>query len=112
VSGKSIQTPTVNHTILGILLGGTILLLCIGFFISLRFKLNGTTHAILVEEVQKMRTSNRVTPEAISAEHRAVVEELTGMPYEQLWGNNTIGFVNRQRAKAHAVSEQEHVIQQ
>lgn len=111
VSGKSVQTETVNHTILGILLGGTLLLLCIGFLISLRFKLNGTTHAILVAEVQKMRSSNRITPEAISPENRAVVEELTGMSYEQLWGNNTIGFVNRQRARTQASGEQEHVIQ-
>lgn len=98
VSGQSTQVPGVSHTILMILSIGTVLVLSLGFLVSLRFKLNISTHSVLREETMKMRASGRLMPETLTPQARETVEMLAGMPYEELWGNNTIGYLNRQKA--------------
>ncbi|GAB80383.1 Glucuronide carrier protein homolog [Shimwellia blattae] len=100
VSGQSEQPPAVSHTILMILSVGTVSVLAIGFLISLRFKLNLQTHSVLREETAKMRVAGRTTPESVTPQARATVEMLAGMPYENLWGNNNIGYLNRNKAAA------------
>lgn len=105
VSGQSTQVPGVSHTILMILSVGTVLVLSIGFLVSLRFRLNLSTHSVLREETAKMRSAGRLTPESITPQARKTVEMLAGMPYEQLWGNNDIGYINRQKAR----EEKSHV---
>ncbi|MEH0831883.1 MFS transporter [Pectobacterium cacticida] len=95
VSGQSEQAPGVSHTILMILSFGTVGVLALGFLVSLRFKLNLQTHGVLREETQKMREAGRPVPEKITPQARATVEMLAGMPYESLWGNNNIGYLNR-----------------
>ncbi|MDW8845142.1 MFS transporter [Erwinia sp. MMLR14_017] len=97
VAGSSTQDPAVSHAILTILCGGTLVMLCIGFFISLRFRLNLTTHRTLREEIEKMRAAGNVVPENITPQARATVELLAGLPYEALWGNNNIGYLNRNK---------------
>ncbi|MDC0726830.1 MFS transporter [Phytobacter diazotrophicus] len=99
VSGQSTQVPGVGHTILMILSIGTVLVLSIGFLVSLRFRLNLSTHSVLREETAKMRSAGRLTPESITPQARKTVEMLAGMPYDQLWGNNDIGYINRQKAR-------------
>ena len=99
VSGQSTQVPGVSHTILMILSIGTVLVLSIGFLVSLRFRLNLSTHSVLREETAKMRSAGRLTPESITPQARKTVEMLAGMPYDQLWGNNDIGYINRQKAR-------------
>ncbi|MCV9878533.1 MFS transporter [Brenneria izbisi] len=98
VSGQSVQSPEVSHTILMILSFGTVGVLAVGFLVSLRFKLNLQTHSVLREETQKMREAGRPVPERLTPEARVVVEMLAGMPYESLWGNNNIGYLNRNKA--------------
>lgn len=105
VSGQSTQAPAVSHTILTILSVGTIIVLACGFLISLRFKLNLKTHSILREETARMRASGRAIPENISPVNRATVEMLAGLPYENLWGNNNIGYLNRNKPAAPALKE-------
>ncbi|WP_437610792.1 MFS transporter [Erwinia sp. V71] len=100
VSGQTSQSETVSHTILLILSVGTVGVLTIGFFISLRFRLNLQTHSILREETVKMREAGRTVPEKITPQARATVELLAGIPYDNLWGNNNIGFLNRHKAPA------------
>jgi len=95
VSGQSQQVPAVGHTILGVLVIGSLLMLSMGFIISLFFRLNQKTHGVLTRETQKMRDANRIVPEQITPEDRATVEMLTGMKYESLWGNNNIGYLHR-----------------
>jgi oligogalacturonide transporter len=90
--GQKVQAEGVSHTILMILSVGTILVLICGFLVSLRFKLNLQTHSTLREETAKMRETGRATPESATPEARATVEMLAGMPYECLWGNNNIGW--------------------
>lgn len=101
VSGQATQVPGVSHTIMLILSFGTVAVLCMGFLVSLRFRLNLKTHKVLREETLKMRQAGGITPDAITPQARQTVEMLAGMPYEQLWGNNTIGYVNRQKAQYH-----------
>ncbi|AYN26455.1 MULTISPECIES: MFS transporter [Buttiauxella] len=100
VSGQTTQPPAVSHTILMILSFGTVAVLICGFLISLRFKLNMQTHSVLREETAKMREAGRAVPEAITPEARATVELLAGMPYDSLWGNNNIGYLNRNKPAA------------
>lgn len=97
VSGQSAQTPAVSHTILLVLCFGTLAVLTLGFIISLRFKLNLATHSVLREEVAKMRAAGQVVPNHITPQARTTVEMLAGMPYEALWGNNNIGYLNRHK---------------
>jgi oligogalacturonide transporter len=80
----------------------------VGFIISLRFKLNLHTHRILREETLKMRLADSIVPEQTTPQARATVEALTGMPYENLWGNNNIGFLNRNRTPASALKTTQH----
>ncbi|MEL4014664.1 MFS transporter [Dryocola clanedunensis] len=100
VSGQTVQPPAVSHTILMILSFGTVAVLACGFLISLRFKLNLQTHSVLREETAKMRVANRAVPEEITPQARATVEMLAGMPYENLWGNNNIGYLNHNKPAA------------
>ncbi|MCT4714371.1 MFS transporter [Enterobacteriaceae bacterium H18W14] len=100
VSGQATQPAAVSHTILMILSFGTVGVLACGFLISLRFKLNLQTHSVLREETAKMRVANRAVPEDITPQARATVEMLAGMPYENLWGNNNIGYLNHHKPAA------------
>ncbi|QGN38704.1 MFS transporter [Klebsiella oxytoca] len=105
VSGQKTQPYEVSHTILLILSVGTLLVLTCGFLVSLRFKLNLQTHSVLRAETLKMRESGRPQPELASAQDREVVEMLAGMPYECLWGNNNIGYLNRNKPAAPALKQ-------
>ncbi|MFV9685937.1 MFS transporter [Pantoea sp. KXB45] len=100
VSGQATQTPSVSHTILAILSLGTLSVLACGFLVSLRFRLNLQTHTVLRQETLKMREANRTVPETLAPAARDIVETLAGMPYENLWGNNNIGFLNRHKPAA------------
>ncbi|WP_038912627.1 MFS transporter [Dickeya dadantii] len=104
VSGQSVQAPGVSHTILMVLCFGTVGVLALGFLVSLRFKLNLQTHEVLRQETAKMREAGRIVPEKVTPEARATVEMLAGMPYESLWGNNNIGYLNRHKAPARSMT--------
>ncbi len=84
VSGSATQTPQAVATIVLVLSGGTLTLLVIGFIVSLRFKLDRNSHAILMAEIQNFKEHPGARP---SPEHRQTVEDLTGWPYERLWGS-------------------------
>jgi oligogalacturonide transporter len=94
----------VSHTILLILSVGTLVVLACGFLVSLRFKLNLQTHSVLRSETSEC-ANRHAQPELTSAEHRAVVEMLAGMPYDCLWGNNNIGYLNRHKPAAPALTQ-------
>ncbi len=75
--------------VLALILGiGTIGVLIAGVIVSFRFQLGPKTHAILMAEIDHLRSGAR-TP--TSDQSRKVVEELTGWKYDQLWGNNPVG---------------------
>ncbi|MEC7931470.1 MAG: MFS transporter, partial [Pseudomonadota bacterium] len=54
---------------------------------STRFRLSPATHDILMREIEHLRSGAR-TPTSPGA--GAVVEDLSGWRYEQLWGNNPV----------------------
>jgi oligogalacturonide transporter len=83
VSGATTQDPGAVTTILVVQTAGTLTLLAFGFFVSLRFKLNRDTHAVLMAEIERFKRAPGTRP---STEDRAIVEDLSGWPYEKLWG--------------------------
>lgn len=95
VGGQNQQPEQVSLTILFLLVIGTIFVLSLGFFISLKFKLNLTTHKILINEINNIKGIGTSSERRISDEGKPVVEMLTGMPVSQLWGNNNIGYKNK-----------------
>ena len=66
-----------NHVI------GALGLMVFGFIVSLRFRLNSDTHAVLMHEIERFKKQPGTQP---TPENRAVVEDLTGWKYEELWG--------------------------
>ena len=47
----------------------------------------------------------RAAPEAATPQARATVEMLAGMPFEYLWGNNNVGYLNRNNPPAPALEK-------
>ncbi len=88
VSGANTQTPEALNTIILMLSAGTLTLLAIGFVVSMRFNLDRNSHAILMAEIQRFKEQPGTRP---SAENRQVVEDLSGWPYERLWGSAHAG---------------------
>ena len=77
------QSPAAVETIVLILGLGTIFVLAFGFLVSRRFRLNRDTHAVLMDEIERFKAdqSRLTTPE-----RRAIVEDLSGWKYDELWG--------------------------
>jgi oligogalacturonide transporter len=87
VSKSQVQTPEALAMIVGVLGIGTLALLAFGVFVAARVHLDPRTHDVLMEEIERLRAGDPTPP---SPEHRAVVEDLSGWRYEQLWGNNPV----------------------
>jgi oligogalacturonide transporter len=79
------QSTGAIAAIVAVLGLGTIALLVLGALVSRRFTLNEFTHGILLEEVRRFRSG--CATEA-PASNRAVVEALSGVRYELLWGKS------------------------
>jgi len=58
-----------------------------GILISLKFKLTKKTHAVLMREIARFKNGE---PAPATPEDKAIVEDLTGWPYEKLWGQNPV----------------------
>src|SRR4051812_34315960 len=81
VPGTLQQPRSVVTAVLMIMGLGTLGILAFGFFVSLRFRLNRDTHAVLMQEIGRFKSGGQAAPG-----NRAVVEDLTGWKYEDLWG--------------------------
>lgn len=88
MSGSETQTTEAINTIVLVMVIGPILLLLFGFFVASRFKLNKSTHALLMSEIAHLKSG---ATEPSSDQSRAIVEDLSGWPYEKLWGKNNVG---------------------
>ena len=102
-AGQPMQPASVHYVILGILSLGTTLLLIAGYLASRRFTLNIHTHAILREECDRMRLAGGPVMPG-SAENKRIIEEITGMDYQSLWGNNRVSRLSRS-SRADAVAQ-------
>jgi oligogalacturonide transporter len=87
VPGATTQSASADKTITVVLIAGPILLLLMGILISFRFNLTQQTHAVLLREIARFKRGETVPP---SAEDRQILEDLTGWPFEQLWGKNPV----------------------
>jgi oligogalacturonide transporter len=77
------QPESVVTTVVVILACGPLLIMLFGLLVSLRFKLNSETHGVLMDEIDRFKRNDGSQP---TPENRAIVEDLTGWKYEQLWG--------------------------
>jgi oligogalacturonide transporter len=83
VPGTLVQPPSVVSAVLLVMGCGTLGILAFGFFVSTRFRLNPHTHAVLMTEIARFKTAPGGEPPPAN---RAIVEDLTGWKYRDLWG--------------------------
>jgi oligogalacturonide transporter len=81
-----VQSPEAIQTITLLMVGGPLLMMIFGLVAAWNFRLNAKTHAVLVHEVERLRNG---ATEAETEENRKVVEDLTGWPYDRLWGRGS-----------------------
>lgn len=87
-AGAKIQSPVVVNALLILYCIVPIALLLLGIIFSYICKLNVKNHKIILQEIKRLRKGGAkkdVTPQT-----RKVIEELTGLKYEQCWGNNNV----------------------
>lgn len=88
VKGAGVQQS--EHTmqvIVWTMVVGPMIVLVLGFWVSTKFHLDTTTHAILMKEIEHLQAGNTSPSDERALE---VVEDLTGWPYEKLWGRNNL----------------------
>jgi len=88
VSKATVQSPQAVAAIVAVLGIGTLALLAFGVIVSTRFRLSPATHAVLLDEIERLRGGVRTPDDPARA---AIVEDLSGWRYDQLWGNNPVG---------------------
>jgi oligogalacturonide transporter len=89
VPGQNVVQPQSVIDAVVLIMGiGTLGILAFGFFVSTRFHLNGSTHAVLMQEIERFKSGSDTAP---TPENRAVVEDLTGWKYGELWGKGRKG---------------------
>ncbi len=81
-----VQSPEAIQTVTALMVGGPLLMLVLGALASWSFRLNANTHAVLVNEVERLR-NGATEPE--TPESGRIVEDLTGWRYDQLWGRGS-----------------------
>lgn len=86
IQGSVEQSEQAITTIGSLFLFGTVGLLFIALIFALTFKLNKQTHAILVNEIERLKNNGK--KEDVTDETRKVVEDLTGHKYENVWQTN------------------------
>lgn len=89
VSGQATQSTSAEYAIIGVFVIGVIALATVAIFYSKQMTLDRKNHAILLEEIERIKAGGAVSD--VPAHARAVAEELTGWKYEQCWGNNPLG---------------------
>ena len=87
VAGATSQSSVTVHAIVAVMIGGTLAILAFGLWVSLRFRLDPTTHAVLMDEIERLRAGATMpaTPQS-----GAIVEDLSGWRYDRLWGRNPV----------------------
>lgn len=93
VASATTQSTTAINGIVGILFFGTVGLVGISLVISFKFKLSKKTHSIMINEINRLK--NNGSMEQADDETRSVLKALTGWDYENLWGNNNVGYQNK-----------------
>jgi oligogalacturonide transporter len=82
-SQAEVQSAHAIHTLVAVLGIGTLAVLAGGILVSLRFRLDPHTHRVLMDEIEHLRAGATAPRDAESG---AIVEDLSGWRYGQLWG--------------------------
>lgn len=88
-SKAAVQSPHAIHTIAWVLGAGTLAVLVAGIIVSFRFRLDPVTHRVLMDEIEHLRSG---ATEPSSPKAKAIVENLSGWHYDQLWGRAMRGL--------------------
>ncbi|WP_315073616.1 MFS transporter [uncultured Clostridium sp.] len=91
------QPPEALTAMAVILIAAPAILLIYGIISSYKFKVSHKTHEILKKEIARLKDGG--LKEDVDSETRETVEELTGLNYENVWGNNKVGYRNWRRYK-------------
>ncbi|ABR32639.1 MFS transporter [Clostridium beijerinckii] len=96
-SGSTSQPPEALTAMAVILIVAPAILLVYGIISSYKFKVSHESHEVLKKEIARLKDGG--LKEDVDAETRTTVEELTGLNYENVWGNNKVGYRNWRRYK-------------
>lgn len=92
----SVQNPSTVKWLLILYTVVPIVCCLLGIIISHFCKLTVPKHAIIVNEIKRLRNGGKM--EDVTPETKKTVEELTGFKYENCWGNNSmIDIANRHK---------------
>lgn len=83
VSGETTQSSQAIQTIVFTLVFGSSILLFAALFVVFSFKLNKKNHQILVNEITRLKGNGM--KKNVDPRTKEVVEELTGIKYEDVW---------------------------
>lgn len=95
VEKSHVQSPATVHALLVLYTVVPIVLLLIGIIVSYFFKMTTKNHAILLNEIKRLRAGGSM--KNVTANTRKVVESLTGFKYEECWGNNNLMEIKKSR---------------
>ena len=84
--GTAVQPELALHAITLLMVIGTGGLLLLSFLATFKFKLTRETHGILLKEVARLKLGGRI--EDCPEDAQAVIKDLTGYNYLDVWGNN------------------------
>lgn len=97
VSGVKEQSHQALVAIVAVLVVVPLIFLLIGIIGSYKFKITNATHSILKKEIERVKNGGLKSD--VDDLTRRTVEALAGWKYENLWGNNPIGYTNWKRYK-------------
>ena len=93
-SGAETQPQNVLDILAAIFVFAPIAFCLLGVFFTTKVQLNEENRLVLANEIQRLR--NGGSKADVDPETKALVERLTGYPYEKCWGNNRIvNFSNK-----------------
>ncbi|GMA97355.1 MFS transporter [Pelosinus sp. IPA-1] len=92
VSGVKEQSHEALVAMVVILVVVPLAFLILGIIGSYKFKITDASHSILKKEIERIKNGGLKSD--VDDVTRATVEALTGWKYENLWGNNPIGYAN------------------
>ena len=96
-SGATVQPQSAINAITGVMVFGVCGMALLAIFFSYRLKLNHKTHKILIDEIDRVHNGGKMSD--VDPETKKVVESLTGIPYEKCFGNNNIGYKQKNKTE-------------
>ena len=100
--GVSVQPQSAQNAIIGVMLIGCCGLALLGIVFSFKMKLTQDTHKIVIAELERVHGGGKM--EDVDPEVKKVLEQLTGVPYENCFGNNNIGYKPKKAKLDNSVS--------